>query len=530
MPVPIIILTALALVFRVALGGYQIVKPSLFVGTVSAMAICLFLFCLKKEIRKPIEIQMLVIAVAMPVLAWSAPTLPLLFICMCFWVPFAAGRFSLIVPVYLFSLLLLPALDDTLWLGSLKLVEFGVHDALALGAAVAVFANPGKARCRVEWDIIVLSVVFMISMAIARETTISHHFRALAETSLDLALPYYIVSRGLRTSEDLRSAMLWLGAGGLVIAALLVFEVWKGWPIFNELYRVYELPTLLLVKVRAGLIRAGGPFGEPTSVAMVLAICALALYLSRDYFRNRRTYMLLMAVIIVGLIAPQSRGAWIGVCIAIAAADLLRGHHAQLARKLFIVGGAISCLFLAAQFSSYLSETLGLSGGSSASSDYRRLLLHRGLEEFANHPILGHSMQELQPRIPDLVQGEGIIDFVNAYIWIMLIAGLVGLVIFVGPFIHFLIGILRSGQFRGARQRDVEAGVFVFGTLLMFMEMLFFTSFGTTRPSFYLFALFGFAAAFLRLQRQPDLSTLPEPREKPAPLVPTTGLAPLLSD
>ncbi len=531
MPMPIIILTALALLFRLATGGYYVIKPSFFVGTVSAMAICLFLFCLRKDVRKPIEIPMLVIAVAMPVLAWSVPTLPLLFIGMCFWVPLAAGRFSLIVPVYLFSLLLLPGLDDTISIGSLKLVEFSVHDALALGAAAAIFVRPDKAKCRIEWDIIVLSVVLMISLAIARDTSLSHHFRALAETSLDLALPYYIVSRGLRSSDELRSSMLWLSAGGVVIAALLVFEVWKAWPIYHELYRAFELPTLLLVKVRAGLIRAGGPFVEPTSAAMVLAMCTLALYLSRDYFRNRSTYMLLMAVVVVGLIMPQSRGAWVGACIAIAAADVLRGHHARFGRKAFLAGGAISCLFLAAQFSPYLSEMLGLSGGSSASSDYRRLLLNRGLEEFANNPILGHSMQELYPRMHDLVQGEGIIDFVNAYIWIMLIGGLVGLVIFLVPFIHFLIGILRAGRFRGPKKRDVEAGVFVFGSLLMIMEMLFFTSFGMTRPAFYQFALFGFAAAFLRLQRKPDLVSLPaEPQEKSAPLARTPGLAPLLSD
>lgn len=279
------------------------------------------------------------------------------------------------------------------------------------------------------------------------------------------------------------------------------------------------------------MIRAGGPFVEPTSVAMVLAMCTLALYLSRDYFRNRRTYILLMAVAVAGLIMPQSRGAWVGACIAIAAADILRGHYAQFGRKVFLAGGAISGLFLAAQFSPYLSETLGFSGGSTASSDYRRLLLNRGLEEFANRPILGHSMQELQPRLPDLVQGEGIIDFVNAYIWIMLIGGLVGLVLFLGPFVLFLIGIHRSGRFRGPKKRDVEAGVFVFGTLLMIMEMLFFTSFGMTRPAFYQFALFGFAAAFLRLQGKPDLAVLPaEPQEKPAPLARTPGLAPLLSD
>jgi len=508
MPAVLILIAGLALTFRLATGDYLVVKPSFFVGTVSAVAVLLFLYCLKREVREPMERRLLAIAVTMPVLAWSIPNLGLLLVIMCLWVPVAAWRFNLIAPVYLFSLLLLPGLDHTLKLGSLKLVEFGAHDALALGAAVAIFVNSAKGRCRIEWDIVVLLVVFTIAMAVARETSLSHHLRALTEVSLELALPYYIVSRGLRTSEELKSAMLWLSAGGIVIAALLTFEVWKAWPIYQELYRLFELPTLMLVKVRAGLIRAGGPFVEPTSVAMVLAICVMALYLSRDFMRGRRYFLLLMAVAVVGLIAPQSRGAWVGVFIAIAAADALRGRYIQLGQKLFVVAGAISFLFLAAQFYPYLSETLGLSGGSSTSSDYRRLLLSRGIELFAGRPVMGYSMRELHQLLPDLVQGEGIIDFVNTYIWIMLIAGLPGLAVFASPFVLFLTGIIRKGRFRGVSKRDVEAGAFVFGVLLMMMEMLFFTSFGT-RPSFYLFALFGFAAAFLRLQRETKTGTSP---------------------
>ncbi len=515
MPVPIIILTAAALGLRLVLGGYLTIKPSLFVGTVSAMAVCFFLFCLKSGVRDRVAARMLAVAVTMPLLAWSLSSLGLLLFIMCFWVPLAAGRFRMIVPVYLFSLLLLPGLDDILFIGPLKLFEFGVHDALALGAAAAIFLSPAKARHGAGPDVAALSVVMLVALALARGTSVSNHIRALIEVSLDLALPYYIVSRGLRSSDDLRAAMLWLAAGGIVVGAILVFEVWKAWPVYNDLYRHYELPTLLLVKLRAGLIRAGGPFVEPTSVAMVLAVCALALYLARDFMRTRGLYSLVMAAMVIGLIAPQSRGAWIGLSIAIAAADLLRRRYTQLGQKIFVIGGIASCLFLAAQFSPYLSETLGLSGASTESSDYRRLLLDRGLEEFSKRPLQGYSVPELGYHLRDLVQGEGIIDFVNAYIWIMLIAGIGGLIIFTGAFVYFLGRIFRTGRFAGPQKRDVEAGVFIFAALLMLMEMLFFTSFGT-RPAIYLFALFGFAAAYLRLQRKPEAAPL-DPQVKSAP-------------
>jgi O-antigen ligase len=168
-------------------------------------------------------------------------------------------------------------------------------------------------------------------------------------------------------------------------------------------------------------------------------------------------------------------------------------------QKIFVLGSLASCLFLAAQFLPYLSETLGLSGGASESSEYRRRLFARGLEEFAARPLQGYSMPELAQRLHDMVQGEGIIDFVNAYIWIMLIAGIFGLTLFIGVFLFFVRGVYRVGRFKRRGNSNAEAGVFVFATLLMLMEMLFFTSFGT-RPAYFVFALFGFAAAYIRVQ------------------------------
>ncbi len=501
MPGVIIILMLAAFGFRLLTGGYYIIKPSLFVATVSTMAICLFLLCLKKEVRKPIEARMLTIAVAMPLLAWCLPSVGALLLIMCVWVPLAAGRFSLLAPVYLFSLLLLPGLDGPLMIGSFKLVDFGVHDALALGAAVAIFVNPAKAKCRMEWDIMVFAVVVLIAMALARDTTASHNLRVITEVSLDFALPYYIVSRGVRSADEMRAALLWLGGAAVLLAALLIFELWKSWPIYYELYRAHEMQTVLMGKVRGGFIRASGPLVEPTSMAMLLGLCFVALYLSRTAFRNRYYFLLALTVVGIGLIAPQSRSAWIGTGIAIALADLLCRRYAQLAGKLVVAGGALSALLLAAQFSPSLSETLGLSGASSETTDYRRMLLDRGLQEISQHPITGHSLQQLQHLLSDLVQGEGIIDFVNTYIWIMLLSGIGGLIIFCTPIIYFLARVFKEGRFGRRDGRNVELGAFVFAVLFMFSEMFFFTSFGT-RPAMFQFILFGFGDAFIRFQRQ----------------------------
>jgi len=540
MPVPVVIITAIALTLGLLSGDYYSIKPGLFVAAISAMAVGLFMFCVKRDIRDSVGMRMMAIAVCMPLLAWSLPSLWMLFLPMCLWVPMAAGHFSLttpaylwrlslIVPVYLFSLLLLPELDDDLMIGSLKLVKFSVHDALALGAAAAIFRHPGKGRCRAEWDAVAFAVVFVIAVAEARGTSASHHVRALVEVTMDLGLPYYIASRGLRTGDDLRSAMLWLGAAGLIVGAILVFEFQRSWPIYNALYPGYDLHTLILVKMRAGMLRSGGPFVEPTSAAMLLAICTLALYLSREYFRTRWHYFLILTVAIAGLVAPQSRGAWTGLCLAIAIADGLRGRYAALGAKAFVLGGAAASLFLAAHVSPILAEMLGLTGSSAETSDYRRLLLDRGWEEFLKNPIFGYAMPDLQLRLTDLIQGEGIIDFVNTYIWIMLISGIGGLFVYVGAYVYFLSKILRTGRLKGPGSRDANAGAFAFAVIAMMMEMFFFTSFGT-RPAIFLFVLFGFSAAFVRLQLEAKRADRMGQSLQPAPVIdPMRALIPAVS-
>ena len=292
--------------------------------------------------------------------------------------------------------------------------------------------------------------------------------------------------------------MLWLACGGITLSAILIYETARAWPIYNQLYANYDVSTLLIVKARGGVLRSGGPFVEPTSAAMVLATCILALWLSRDYFRSRWQSMLLFAVALIGLSAPQSRGAWLGLLTAMAMVLAFRGRFAQLVRSTIVIGATGSMLILAAQFSPYLSETLGLSGGSSETSQYRRLLFDRGIEEFWHSPVWGYSMPEVTRRLSDLRQGEGIVDFVNTYIWILLISGAIGTLIFVGAFVNFLLRMLKFRRPAGDDNSGVIAASFIFAGLAMPMEMLFFTSFGG-RPGFFVFVMFGFAAAFITI-------------------------------
>ncbi|WP_126172158.1 O-antigen ligase family protein [Altericroceibacterium xinjiangense] len=495
--------------FAMLVQFYADLRAGPYVAVVSSTAVCLFLFCLKQQYRQAMAVQSLTIAFAMPLVAWSLSNVWALYLVMGLWVPLMAGRFDRIAPVYLLSFLLLPSLDTEAVIGGVKLFNFGVLDALAIGAALAIYCNPAKGRALLQSDVWVCVLLLTFGAALSRETSLTHFLRTSVNIVFDFGLPYYVLSRGLRSIEELRAAMRWLACGGVILSAILVFEVSRAWAIYRELYALYELPTLILIKSRGGLLRAGGPFVEPTSIAMIMAICLVALWLLRDQFRSRLHFYGLAAVIFIGLSAPQSRGAWIGCFFALAVSDIFLGRYAALARKVLVVAAGVTVVFTAAQFSPYLSESVGLSGHSSETSDYRRELLRRGLEEFWGSPLIGYSTAELEVRLEDMRQGEGIIDYVNTYVWIGLIAGPVGLAAFFGTFLHFLRRIRRMSAAAEDRQ-TAQTAAFAFSYLAMLLEMLFFTSFGE-RPAFLTFGLLGFAAALLSIRRPvPVVAPVPE--------------------
>lgn len=476
--------------------AYLAIKPAMHVVIISVMTVALFLFCVTPPHRRDMAWRTFVIAMVMPILAWSLGNIWLLFALLGIGVPLIARRFAMIVPVYLFSLLLLPPLDIPVMIGPLKLFDCSVLDALAFGASATIFLDKRKARPHIHHDIAASAVIFLIGAALARDTSFSNLLRSSMNVVIDLGLPYYIVSRGVRTLEEVRVAMLWIGCGAVTLASLLFYELWKSWPIYNLLYTNHHLPTLLIVKERAGYLRAAGPFTEPTSVAMVLAICILCLWLCRACFRSAWHHQLLLAITMVGLFAPQSRGAWIGLFLGMILSELFRRRYLSIIRKGAVVAIGVAMLLLAATISPNVSESIGLSGDSSDSSDYRRMLLDRGLEVFLDRPMLGYSVPELHVRLADLRQGEGIIDFVNTYLWISLMSGIGGLAIFVAPFLFYTWSIWRMRKVALGAYEMREAATFIFAGLGMTLEMLFFNSFGT-RPAVFVFILFGLATAFL---------------------------------
>ncbi|MGF7153877.1 O-antigen ligase family protein [Novosphingobium gossypii] len=495
-------LAAAAILFAVA-------RPGFYGACVSTACVLGFVKSLRPDLRQDMAVRAVLITFFMPAIAWVLPSVWLLYFVMALWVPIFARRPDQIAGVYLHSLLLLPGLDLAVEPGGLKLFEVGVHDALALGAVVAIRRTGGGARIAGKDDLRVALLLLVLVFASARSTSFTHFLRTTINIAFDFGLPYYILSRALGHASAMRSAMRWFACSGTALAGILVFEAWQSWPMYNELYWHYGVQMLLIVKSRGAMMRPGGPFNEPTSIALVMVLCLFALWLIRDDFRTRVRHGLLCLLVFLGASTPQSRNAWVAFGIAVLLGDVFLGRWAALVRKVVPTAAAVTLILVAAQVWPSFSESLGLSGQGSDTADYRRDLLRRGTEEFWASPIVGFSRDELEVRLNDMRQGEGIIDFVNTYLWFALVAGVIGLVAFLWNLGAPLFSLWRR---RGLAETAIPA-VFVFGCLAALGATLFFTFFAT-RMAFLTLGFMGFAAA-IRAAGRGQTAAPPPPRPSP---------------
>ena len=146
----------------------------------------------------------------------------------------------------------------------------------------------------------------------------------------------------------------------------------------------------------------------------------------------------------------------------------------------------------------YGALTFGKGGSSvDGSVDYRAQLWQRGLEEFRERPLLGDSYRDVVARMPDLIQGEGMVDFVNSYLYFALLVGLLGLVMFIlflgVPSVR--IWLARRKLAQGRLELDVAA--FCFGALVSAAVMFALTSF-IPRAALLVMIVTGFAGALIK--------------------------------
>lgn len=302
------------------------------------------------------------------------------------------------------------------------------------GAGTGAFAD----AFFIAYGLVVLALAF-------RDTSFTDGIRRATGFLLTAVPQYFVFSRIRWTIERVRLATAALVIPLIALSAIAAVEVVLGWHIYETAVRTWDVSATLRYIERSGFLRAYGTIFGPIAFGLFLVVglaLAPALLASAP---KKRLAALSIPAIAAGLLATFSRGPWVGGALAFAA------YVATTRRSLtnFIrlsVAGVIGLAILAVTpFGGMLFSLLPFIGDVEENTiDYRQRLLEVGWSVVQQNPVFGSEGYMQTPAMQSLVQGQGIIDIVNAYLRIALDSGLVGLSLYLFAVGFSLLAVLRS--------------------------------------------------------------------------------------
>jgi hypothetical protein len=237
--------------------------------------------------------------------------------------------------------------------------------------------------------------------------------RRVIHMTLDLALPYFVISRSFRDRKALLDALAALVMIAMVLSILAVFENAKGWVLYDSIDDHWGLAANIDYLRRDGVVRALVTTGHPLALGnfLVLAVGVLGVF-ARQLTATR--FVMALVILAAGLVATISRGPWLAASVVL----LLMGLFSRRPARYYgtLVGAAV--LFVGvALVSPWSAKIIGLlpfvGGTETGSIDYRGRILDTTLMMMRQNPIFGSVV--VRAELEDLRQGQGIIDIVNVY-------------------------------------------------------------------------------------------------------------------
>lgn len=266
--------------------------------------------------------------------------------------------------------------------------------------------------------------------------TLTNTLRYAVYAFTDAFLPYYVASRALR---DLPAARDIVGSFVLAIALLspiAAFEFGKHWLLYSSLPDHMQVGPWGMGNYlsRDGSLRALASTGHSLVLGYLMVI-AIALYPFVRRSLPPAGQRLLLVALVVGILAPVSRGPWVGACAALAVLLLTGPHKLRRIGRATALGVLVVGVLMMTPLSERIIALLPFVGEvDDFNVTYRQRLFNASLAVIAYNPWLG-SMDFLSaPEMQEMIQGEGIIDVVNSYLGVALAYGGVGLALFCGVF------------------------------------------------------------------------------------------------
>ncbi|MBU1776912.1 MAG: O-antigen ligase family protein, partial [Gammaproteobacteria bacterium] len=321
-----------------------------------------------------------------------------------------------------------------------------------------------------------------------RETSLTNSLRETFYLFIDVFLPYFVISRSLKNTQSFREALLSLVLAIMVLAPIAAFESVKRWLLYSSWTGIPELEgDFTNYLARDGILRALATAGQPIALGYLMVV-GIGLYLFIHGSIQQKLFRRIgAALLVIGLIAPLSRGPWVGAAVLVVV-FILTGRYA-IRRLISLVLATIIVLPLLSILpgGEKIINLLPFIGATETQNvDYRERLITNSMIVIERNPWFG-SVDFLEtPEMQSMRQGQGIIDIVNSYIRVALELGLVGLGLFVGFFVLILLNIIRTlRNIPDKHSEEYLLGRVLLSTLIAILVIIFTVSSITFIPIIY---------------------------------------------
>jgi O-antigen ligase len=415
-------------------------------------------------------------------------------------------------PALLFCILLFVApIHMTKALGGINF-EFNyvrlIALAILLPAFLKIHRDPRRLRLgKHKADMFLLAYLFIYFICDIRGTTFTDGLRHLLYMAVDIFLPYYILSRTIKTIEEINAVIFALFTAILVCGNIGIFEHINQWLVYEMLNNIFATLGSSGYMGRGNDLRAVSSTGFPIVLGYIMTVAlGLFIYLKETEVKlSKITVILAFAMVAGGLYAPVSRGPWVGAAILCIIFILINKNTIKNLLKVKLLAACVAVALAGTPLGDKLFNLLPFVGETEKHNvEYRERLFDVTMVIIERYPILGSYNFLNEPEMTKLYQGnvsnsELKVDIVNSYIGIALAQGLVGLILFLGIFGAVLVSLTKS--IRRAKKLPANyrlLGTTLFAIIISIMVMI------TTVSSIVIipvvnFAILGLAVAYTNI-------------------------------
>lgn len=340
--------------------------------------------------------------------------------------------------------------------------------------------------------------------------TFTNMLRIAFDSFMEVVLPYYVASRFIKNMRSLQESMTAFVMAAVVIGVIGVFEMVKGWLLYSALTGTLGLSWGLGgYLLRGNSLRAIATTGQAIVLGYVMAVSLGFFWAGRKAIT--KSWMLLgFAALAAGLVAPLSRGPWVGVVVGVVIFTLTGPRPGIKLAKVALIGALCFLAMLVTPFGATIVDHLPFIGTVDEDNVvFRQRLLTNSLMVISRNPFFGSPEFFSSAELQELKSGGdgGIVDLVNTYLVIILKNGLVGLTLFAGFFLSILSSMYRLTRNSSILVQDqVIIGRILFATLSGILIVIYTVSSITFIPIIYWF-IAGLGVAYARVMRQADVES-----------------------